>query len=201
MPPTVYWIRRLLLLIVLLVIVGLVWWWLRDDDANVKRSGSGQPPPTESSTSAPTKTVKSSTQTTTQAPPSEKGRSCDKSDIELSVVTDRPTYPDGQEPRFTLTVENVSDKACVHDVGAPALELSVSSGGQTVWSSDDCSPGGDRNEMALKPGQRYEQSVQWARIPSSEGCPTQSQPSAPGEYQVYFRNLNQFSDPAVFVLE
>jgi hypothetical protein len=101
----------------------------------------------------------------------------------------------------TFTVENVSDETCSRDVGSDANELRVTSGGTQVWSSDDCSPGGDVELDNLKPGDQFVQTVTWARVQSSEGCPTPQEDAPTGTYQVIARNGDLLSEPAVFVLE
>ena len=77
----------------------------------------------------------------------------------------------------------------------------MTSGGSQVWSSDDCNPGGDEDVEDLKPGDRFVQTVTWARVESSEGCPTPQDAASEGTYQVIARNGDLLSEPAVFVLE
>jgi hypothetical protein len=199
LPPGAYWFRRLLVLALVIVIALAVWWvFVRDSGdadlaaANTEPSVTETPSQTQTSSSPkPTKTE--STQPTAPL--------CDDGDVAVTVTTNEPTYAAGQEPTFTLTVENISDAKCRRDVGPRALELRVSSGGSKIWSSDDCSPGGAVDERTLLPGDSFEQTVQWSRVVSEPDCPTPQDQASAGDYQVVARNLEIISDPAVFTLE
>ena len=126
---------------------------------------------------------------------------CEDSAIEVTVAADAETYPADRQPSFTFAVENVSDEACSREVGQAANELRVTSGGTQVWSSDDCSPGGEDDPTNLDPGDRFVQTVSWPKVQSAEGCPTPQEAATAGSYQVVARNLEVLSEPAVFVLE
>lgn len=200
-PPSVYWVRRGLVLLALLVVAAIVWQiWPSGSQESTAPDPTPTPTPTVSSSpsvSASTSPKPSkSKETKAEALPA-----CDDSAIEVTVVTNAESYPAGRDPSFTFTVENVSDKACSRDVGQAANELRVTSGGTQVWSSDDCSPGGDSDPTDLEPGDRFVQPVQWARVQSSRGCPTPQEAASPGTYQVVARNLQILSEPAAFVLE
>ncbi|MFZ0322593.1 MAG: hypothetical protein WAN48_00495 [Actinomycetes bacterium] len=118
----------------------------------------------------------------------------------MTVTTDRQSYPPDVLPTFTLAVENVGTQTCRRDVGQRALELTVSSGGVQVWSSDDCNPGGPAAERVFGPGDRFVQPVSWSRQRSEPGCPSGEPLADPGQYQVVGRNLDVRSEPASFTL-
>jgi len=198
LPPGAYWFRRLLVLALVIVIALVVWWvFVRDSGdadlaaADPEPSATATPSPTQSSSPKPTKT-----ETTGPTAPL-----CDDEDIAVTVTTNEPTYAAGQEPTFTLSVENISDAKCSRAVGPRALELRVSSGGSKIWSSDDCSPGGALDERTILPGDSFGQTVQWSRVLSAPDCPTPQEQAPAGDYQVVARNLEIISDPAVFTLE
>jgi hypothetical protein len=202
LPPSVYWVRRLLVVVALLIVVAVIWWrWPSGSDetsSTAAESSSSSSPtvtatPTESSTPEPTETK-------TNKNKSNKPE-CDDKDIEVTVATDAEVYPPEELPEITFTVENVSNSTCSRDVGQAANELQVTSGGSQVWSSDDCSPGGDEDLDNLKPGERFVQTVTWARTESAEGCPTPQEAVSAGAYQVIARNLDLISEPAAFELE
>ena len=198
LPPGAYWFRRLLVL-ALVVIIALVVWWVFVRDSGDADPAGVDPQPSASVTPSPTQTTSpkpTKTQTTAPTAPL-----CDDQDMAVTVTTNEPTYAAGQEPTFTLSVENISDAKCRRDVGPRALELRVSSGGSKIWSSDDCSPGGAVDERTLLPGDSFEQTVQWSRVVSEPECPTPQDQAPAGDYQVVARNLEIISDPAVFKLE
>jgi hypothetical protein len=190
----------LILLGVIVLVVVVVWWLFGRRGGDDAVTASSTPTPTVSSTppftpsAEPTKTKKKS------SPPANT-QSCADKDIEVTVVTDAPSYPAGEFPNFTLAVENVSGSACARDVGSEALELRVSSGGSKVWSSDDCNPTGQSRDKDLKPGDRFVQTVQWDRVQSSPGCPTPQESAPAGNYQVLARDLDVLSDPVPFTLK
>jgi cytoskeletal protein RodZ len=201
LPPSVYWVRRLMLLGVIVVIVAIVWWlWPNGEDgtestaAEPTDSASVSDSPTATSSPSPTLTQSS------QQPNQPTSPRCRDADIEVTVATSADTYTADQQPEITLTVENVSEEACSRDIGQAANELQVTSGGSQVWSSDDCSPGGEEELDNLKPGDRFVQTVTWARVQSSEGCPTPQDAAPAGTYQVIARNGDVLSEPAAFEL-
>jgi hypothetical protein len=155
--------------------------------------------PTPTPTETETKSAKPKPSETTKSPAALEP-ACDDNAIAVTVTTDSDTYPPGRDPSFTLGVKNVSKKTCSRDVGQAALELQVTSGGDQVWSSDDCSPGGSNDRTNLAPGHQYVQSVAWSRQESSAGCPASPKAAPAGDYQVLARNLDKFSEPASFTL-
>jgi hypothetical protein len=199
-PPGVYWIRRGLLLVALLAVVALVWLiWPGGSDDPVQPVADTTPTPTLSATPSDSESASpkpSKTKSTAELLPP-----CDDSAIEVTVAADAKTYPADRQPSFTFTVENVSDEGCSRDVGQAANELRVTSGGTQVWSSDDCSPGGEADPTNLDPGDRFVQTVNWPKVQSAPGCPTPQEAASAGTYQVVARNLEILSEPAVFVLE
>ena len=199
--PGVYWFRRLLIVVVALLVVALVWWlFFKGDDAQLAAS----PNPTSSTpvaTVSPTETPTKTREPRNTQPAQPDAPLCRERAIEVTVATDEEQYPADVQPTFTLAVENISDRACSRDVGQSALELRVTSGGTLVWSSDHCSPGGEPREQDLEPGDRFVQSVQWARATSEEGCPSPADSAEPGQYQVVARDLEIISEPAVFELQ
>lgn len=203
LPPSVYWVRRLLVVGALLLSVAVIWWlWPNggDETSSTAAESSASPTvtetPTESVTAEPTETDSDKNEKKKSNKPE-----CDDKDIEVTVSTDAETYAPEELPEITFTVENVSNDTCSRDVGQGANELQVTSGGSQVWSSDDCSPGGDEDLDNLKPGDRFVQTVTWARTASAEGCPTPEEPASAGAYQVIARNLDRISEPAAFDLE
>ena len=184
LPPSVYWVRRLVLLVLLLLVVALVWWWWPSggDDGD-PTAGQTSPTPTPSATSATTSPEPSKTKTSDPGQTDEpETTECADSAIEVTVATDAESYAAGEQPDLTFTVENVSDQTCSRDVGASANELTVTSGGSQIWSSDDCNPGGGADFDTLRPGDRFVQTVSWPRVPSSEGCPTPDGQADSGTY-------------------
>ncbi len=205
-PPSVYWVRRLLMLVVVLVVLAVVWWLLpfgsgsgEPTDPNAAGNPSESPSTdiTPSTTPTPSHT-KTKSKSPTGSPTEEP---CADGDIEVTATTDAGSYPANALPVFTLSVATTSAEPCLRDVGQAALELRVSSGGAKVWSSDDCSPGGETHEIVLEPGKPFVQTLTWGRQLSQPGCPSPVEKAAPGEYQLVGRNIEKLSQPDPFTLQ
>ena len=197
-PPSVYWVRRGLLAVVVVVVVAIVWWlWPSGADTTETTASDPSPSasPTDTASASPTPSK------TKKKPKEDLEPACSDDAIEVTVSANAETYAADRNPSFTFAVENVSKNACSRDVGQLANELRVTSGGVVVWSSDDCNPGGAVDRSNLGPGDRFVQSVNWARVKSAEGCPTPEEAAGPGTYQVLARNGDLLSEPAVFELQ
>jgi len=202
LPPSVYWVRRLILLGVIVVIVAIVWWLLANgDDGTESTAAEPTSSASVSDSPSPTTSLSPTDSQTSQKPKPATTPRCRDADIQVTVATSAETYTADEQPEITFEVENVSDEACSRDIGQAANELQVTSGGSQVWSSDDCNPGGEEELDDLKPGDRFVQTVTWARVQSSEGCPTPQEPATEGTYQVIARNGDVLSEPASFDLE
>lgn len=202
-PPGTYWLRRGIVLVVILAILGLVWFVFFRGGG----SDSAAPQPSASPTASTTPTVTpsptgsaSGSPTATASPTSTELADCKKSVIEVEASTDDSSYPVGSTPRFTLKVTNGGNVACLRDVGAGANELSVSSGGVPVWSSDDCNPSDATDVVTLKPGQSFSTSITWDGIISEEGCPSGQPAAEAGGYDLLGRNGDVESEPVAFEL-
>jgi hypothetical protein len=99
-----------------------------------------------------------------------------------------------------MRIQNTSSKACRRDVGAAQNELVIRSGSTRVWSSDDCSPGGNPDVETLEPGQSYSVTVTWLGRLSAKGCPSNEPLAQAGTYKLAGRNGTVTSAPAVFAL-
>lgn len=208
-PPGVYWRRRAVLLIVLLVVLLLVLKACGGGDGTAstanRPSPSGSSPSGSdtagSSTSQPT--ARPSATPSTPAPAASPGaaaRACTDADVAVRVTTDARTYAAGVQPRFTLTVRNTSATPCRRDVGPAALELVVTSGSASIWSSDTCKPKGASQVTDLAPKRPSSTVVAWSRIRLTAACPTSKPAALPGTYRVVGRAGLVRSDPTVFVL-
>ncbi len=201
LPPGVYWVRRgLVVLVVLVVLVALWWVFLRSDAAPSTAEPTPSITPSVSSTPSSTASSTPSVSPTASSTSSPAQPDCVAKAIEVSVTTDRTSYPEGVLPVFSLTVTNTGDVTCRRDVGQQALELVVTSGDVQAWSSDDCNPGGPSAVRVFGPGDEFVQQVTWSRQLSEPGCPTGEPLADAGQYQVVARNLAKLSEPATFTL-
>ena len=202
LPPGAYWLRRALVLAALIVTIGGGW---------VIASGGGGPSTAaaHSSTPAPTSTGTPTASTSNTPTPSVSHTAsqspaaiteCPDSVIRVSSSTDSATYAAGVRPKLTVSVTNTGKVSCKRDIGRSAMGLLVSLGNTRVWSSADCSPGGQPAVAVLKPGQVFSSTVLWNRTSSKVGCPSGQPAAAAGSYTLVAKNLTLKSLPAPFVL-
>ena len=126
---------------------------------------------------------------------------CTAGMLDVKARTDAEHYPAGVEPTFTLVVTNVGTAPCRADLGPAQLELRVLSGNDRIWSSDDCSPGGDAAVSVLQPRQPWTASLAWSRTRSAPTCPGGQPAASPGTYRLFARVGDQLSPAAVFHLD
>lgn len=162
--------------------------------------GTGQPgqpgqssSPGPSGSATPSGTASGSGGGPTPAP-------CADSALRLVVATAQAQYTVGDKPLIKLTVTNTSTAACTRDVGAAEQEALVYSGGQRLWSSNDCFPGGDADVRTIPAGQSLFFSVPWSGLTSQPQCEGARAQVRAGEYSVTGRIGTLESDKATFRL-
>lgn len=209
-PPTVYWIRRAAVVVVVITVLALLWWLIgavrgggsADAAADVSSSSSSATAsgsPSASSESSPASSADA--QESPAASATTEPLACEDSSIAVEATTDASTYPVGSTPRLTLTIENTGDVACKRDVGPKANELSITSGGYHVWSSDDCNASNKSKVVVLKAGEKVASSITWDGKLTAPNCPTENGPAAKaGTYRVEGRNAKVTSEPTPFSL-
>jgi hypothetical protein len=164
-------------------------------------SGSAAPAPSSSPTVTASPTASPTTSPSQSPKPTSTAvKACADSAIGVAVATDKKTYPVGSPVKLTLTISNKGDVACIRDVGAKANTLLITSGGEAVWSSDDCNPGGNANEVTMKPGDVYEVKLTWEGAVTQGSCPATPAQAAAGAYDTEGRNGDVTSSQVRFSL-
>ncbi len=135
------------------------------------------------------KATKVATPTATPKPTPKKAvpvafTTCKKSAIEVKLRADERTYSGKETPKLFIAVKNVGKVACLADLGSGALTLTVKSGKDRIWSSDDCQGKGTSDIRLLKPGQALEARSVWSKVRSEKGCPKGMDEAQPGTYVV-----------------
>ena len=118
----------------------------------------------------------------------------------MSVLADPLSSPAGSEIKFTLVITNTYASPCKRDVGARANELQVASARDVQWSSDDCNPSKEVNEVVLMPNENYPTDVTWDQRKSKKGCPTKTGSVDPDNYVVFGRNGEAKSEGTAFAI-
>jgi hypothetical protein len=172
LPASTYWRRRLVLLVVLVAVVLLV----RScaGGGSEKAGGAASPTPTPVVTHSPTPAP--------TAPPAAGPVGCSDKALTLTTSTDAGQYGVGATPRITLTVKNVSAAACRRDLGS--LELTVYSGPDRIWASDDCAPRAGVSVQTLGAGATLQTTKTWNGKRSARGCAGDRAQAKSGTYTV-----------------
>lgn len=125
---------------------------------------------------------------------------CADSALLVAVSTDQPTYHVGDQPVIRLTITNTSTAACRRDVGAAEQEVVISVDNDRIWSSDDCSPGGEPDERVIAAGETLHFAVTWPGLSSQPGCAGKHEVAGPGTYTLVGRLGALHSEPARLTL-
>lgn len=192
LPASTYWWRRAFIAFLVLA-VALI-------SALAASAGGGKPkkvaaPPTTPSPHRSPTVPRVTPTATAAAPPN-----CTDDELSVVAASDAATYPAGVEPRFAITVRNVSSHPCRRDIGADARGYTVLSGSDRIWSTDDCNTGASASVVTLQPGQPVSFHRVWDRRRSKPGCPTGEPTALAGTYRLYAHIGQVVSGPAVFEL-
>lgn len=205
--PAVYRRRRIVVLIILLAVIAVLAVGVTTIVRGVSGMFSADPAPSASSSpaSSPTPSARPS-KSPTASPTSKKPTKCSKSDVKVTAATDKDAYDAKKKPKLTLGVKNVSDTACILDVGTKQLEFDITSGSDRIWSSRDCqddskNPDATVNKIKFKPGDKKSASMTWPRIRSVKGCKAGLADIKPGTYRLETKVGSIESKGAYFTLK
>jgi hypothetical protein len=205
LPARTYWVRRALVVAALVVAVLLLARWvagLGGGAAAERTTGRpGGPTPVTASTPTGTRSAMVSPAASASPRPSSAARAlaCPDSSLAVTAATDAARYLTGVRPVLTMTVRNVGPAPCTRDVGPGARGLTVRSGSDRIWSSDDCE-GKGVVVVTLPAGASRSWTVQWSRVRSHPGCPSPGPAVRPGTYRLYGALGRIVSAQAVFSL-
>ena len=131
--------------------------------------------------------------------PTAAAAACTDAALQVEAAATEDTYEVGASPRLELRVTNTGTAPCSRDLGQAAVELQVVSGSDRIWSSDDCSPGGDADVVTLAPGTAEVSSVTWSGTRSRPGCEGEEERATAGTYRVQGRvgELREEGEPFV----
>ena len=99
---------------------------------------------------------------TTGASPS-KTQACGREDVLVTASVSEQSFTGSQQPVLSMTVENVSSRACSADVGTKAQSFTVGSGETQVWSSAPCVEKPVSSVRTIEPGRELSGRVTWDR--------------------------------------
>lgn len=126
---------------------------------------------------------------------------CADGDLRVVARTDKPRYPVGDHPLFSLVITNTGSAPCVRDLDAARQAMAVvRKPGDGLWGSNDCSPVHTSDVRTLAPGQDAVFTVRWGGRTSEPGCSGDRSVVPPGDYQLLTRLDGTISAPARFTL-
>lgn len=196
LPEGVYWRRRAamlggpLLALLLLAQCG-------DDDDSLQQAAPAASAPSPTPTLTPLGPT-APTPTATASPSATPVVACTDADLRAEATSQRPRYALGARPVLRLAVRNAGAGPCARPLGQGAVELTVFSGRDRIWSSDDCAPDGEPGPEVLQPGELRVITLTWAGRRSRPGCPDGAEAIEPGTYRVVGRVGSLTTDAAGF---
>jgi hypothetical protein len=187
-PESTYWLRRalvaaaaVLLLVLALSLLG------GDGDEPDTLAGAPTSAPSPSATPSVDPSVTpgpSASATPSPSPSPSASAACAPTALEVEPTAGEDSYAVGASLRLSLSITNTGTTPCTRDLGQAQVELTVTSGRDRIWSSDDCAPGGDPDVVTLEPGEPVVQNVTWDGRRSLPGCAGEKAQAQPGTYRV-----------------
>ncbi len=90
----------------------------------------------------------------------------------------------GSRVDVPVTITNTGQVPCLLDVGNASLELRVTSGDDTVWTTAQCPASGDERQILLAAGAVEENTITWSGRRSAADCPSDTREARAGTYRV-----------------
>lgn len=185
LPAATYWTRRAVVLAALLLLLLALRACTGGDDPETLDQAAVAP--SASSSVAASGPASPSAAASPSPSPSPSVVPCPDASVSVTAEAAKDAYPAGGAVVLRLTVRNTGTVACLRPLGQGAVELTVFSGSDRIWSSDDCRPGGPAGPVQLAPGQARTQTVTWPGKRSRPGCKGKAEPGEAGTYRVVGR--------------
>lgn len=132
---------------------------------------------------------------------------CNTEDLSIKAHTDALSYPSGEEPKLSLSIENTGKTECVADLGTEDMVFTVSTDEGTVWDSTHCQEAGDTREVILEPKKPLAtEALSWDRTYSDpDTCGHAERNAAETGDIAYMLTVSaagvESKEPAQFILE
>lgn len=197
--PQTYWVRRLMLLVVVVVVVALVIAGIAKLAGGSKESAapaasSFTPDPswtdtawgsaTPSASSSAVSPSRSGRRTESPSPsastPSTSSAVCEGSQLSVKVTGDTKKPSVGRTETLTVRVSSSTD--CRWNTQKVKQTLTVTSGSDRIWSTDDCSSWGPKGVHEIKPKNPWTYEVSWPTKRSTGKCKLSKESLGAGYY-------------------
>ena len=228
LPEEIYKRRRVAALIIVIVLaVVLIWAAVAafggDSDDSVAASSESSAATTsaettsESATTSTDSTSESESAFESEAKDGEEGASeskepeesvhaakdtCSLEDLEVRTSMLNYSVPDGELPKFFMTVTNPTAADCKIDLDENSLRFEVykMTDNQRVWSDTDCYASVQTGEQTFPAGKDLKFEAEWSRQASEPGKCTDRPTAEPGAYFAHTVIGDNSSPPQDFTL-
>ncbi|MER0091984.1 hypothetical protein [Corynebacterium sp. KPL2838] len=228
LPEEIYKRRRVAALIIVIVLaVVLIWAAVAafggDSDDSVAASSESSAATTsaettsESATTSTDSTSESESASESEAKDGEEGASeskepeesvhaakdtCSLEDLEVRTSMLNYSVPDGELPKFFMTVTNPTAADCKIDLDENSLRFEVykMTDNQRVWSDTDCYASVQTGEQTFPAGKDLKFEAEWSRQASEPGKCTDRPTAEPGAYFAHTVIGDNSSPPQDFTL-
>lgn len=102
--------------------------------------------------------------------------------LELGLTTS--TADAGSRVDVPITITNTGQVPCLLDVGNASLQMEVSSGNDTIWTTAQCPAGKDERPILLAAGGVEETAISWNGRRSAADCPNDTDAARAGTYRI-----------------
>ncbi|QOR70060.1 hypothetical protein IM660_15710 [Ruania alkalisoli] len=102
--------------------------------------------------------------------------------IDVVTALDSTQVSAGSDVPASVTVTNRGQVPCLLDVGHAALQMTVTSGEDQVWTSVECPAGSSEIPILLDIGAEEQRTLTWSGRRSAEGCPGDTAMAEAGTY-------------------
>jgi hypothetical protein len=177
-PARVYWARRAAVVIALVVVILVGYFLFRPTDGgNVAAA-----PASTATTPSPSMTPTGTPSPADSATPTPTGPlACDQTNTGLALAGYQKVKQDAKQA-FKVALTNTGGAACVLDLTAANFSLTVTSGTDRIWTTDDCAKWVPAKKQTLKPQKGYEFAIDWGVARSGAGCKVAKSLLNPGTY-------------------
>ena len=228
LPEEIYKRRRVAALIIVIVLaVVLIWAAVAafggDSDDSVAASSESSAATTsadstsESETTSTSESESESESASEEAKDEEEGASeskepeesvqaakdtCSLEDLEVRTSMLNYSVPDGELPKFFMTVTNPTAADCKIDLDENSLRFEVykMADNQRVWSDTDCYASVQTGEQTFPAGENLKFEAEWSRQASEPGKCTDRPTAEPGAYFAHTVIGDNSSPPQDFTL-
>lgn len=183
-PAWVYWARRAVLVVALAALVGVGFLLFRPPDAvNVPAvPAASATTPSQPMTPGQTATPSGTPSASESATPTPTGPVvCDQTNTGVALAGYQKVKQDGKQS-FRVALTNGAGVPCVLDLKPANFSLTVVSGTDRIWTTDDCAKWVPSKKQTLKAQKAYEFAIEWGVNRSGAGCKQAKGLLQPGTY-------------------